>query len=164
MKKSVEKPLFEFSLFINNNIICQRSFDIYGFNEDCFGSYELKEMMNEISGVNNELGRLGIIPKFLKRKSDDYLWENYDPHKPQKEGDIFIQDINERDDNFQFEVRYDGRLVASSNFSGNLFPPKVRYQVNIREIIYDIIAEIREYLTRKEYTSVESVYKITLLD
>lgn len=164
MKKSVEKPVFEFSLFINNNIICQRSFDIYGFNEECLGSYELKDMMNEISGVNNELGRLGIIPKFLKRKSDEYLWENYNPYKTQKEEDIFIQDIFERDDNFQFEVKMGNKLIASSNFSGNLFPPKVRYQVNIREIISDIISEIRDYLTKTEYTSINSVYPLTSLN
>jgi len=158
MRKNVEKPLFEFSLFINKNIVCQRSFDVYGFNADSLGSYELKEMMNEISGVNNDLGRLGIIPKFLKSKSDDYLWDNYNPHIHQKTEDIFIQDILEIDDNFQFEVRMGGKLITSSNFSGNLFPPRVRYQVNIREIIFDIIGEIREFLTRKEYTAISEVY------
>lgn len=41
---------FEFILYVNNNIICQRFFDITNYNEEVLKSYELKELMDEITG------------------------------------------------------------------------------------------------------------------
>jgi hypothetical protein len=41
-------------------------------------------------------------------------------------------------------------------FSGNLFPPKVRYSVDIKEIIPSIINEIRYSLAQKKYTILEA--------
>jgi len=45
-------------------------------------------------------------------------------------------------------------MVGKSIFSGNLFPPKVRYAVDIKEIIPSIMSEIRAYLSQKNYTNV----------
>ena len=46
------------------------------------------------------------------------------------------------------------RTVAKSEFCGNLFPPKVRYAVDVREIIPSIMSEIRHYFSQKNYTMV----------
>lgn len=146
---------FEFILFINNTkFIVQRFFDIRDFNEDSIKSLELKELMDNIAGMNiDSFGTMGLIPKFLKQKSVEYLWANYNPyHIQQDEG---VKSIYDKVDNFQFEIRIDKRTVAKSEFSGNVFPPKVRYDVNIKEIIPAIIAEIRHFLSQKNYTIIE---------
>lgn len=160
-KKKFEQERFEFMLRINGNPICQRYFDIRNFNEDSINSYEMKELMDIIAGMNNgPIGTLGIIPNFLKEKSVDYLWGYYNPWKPQKNEDINRKDIFEKEDVFTFEFRVDDKTVAESIFTGNYFPPKVRYQVNIKDIIPEIISEIRQCLSKKTYT--ESYDGITL--
>jgi len=152
-QKKVEEQRFEFVLYINNHIICQRYFNIREFNENCVGSWEMKDLMDAICGMNNgDFGTMGIIPNYLKNKSKDYLWNNYNPYSVQP--DQGPRNIFEKIDDFQFEIKIDKKSVAKSIFSGNYFPPKVRYAVDIKEIIPAIMSEIRHSLSKKNYTKV----------
>jgi hypothetical protein len=151
--KKIEEQRFEFILYINDHIICQRYFNIRDFNEDSLNSLELKELMDNIVGMNNgQYGSLGIIPRYLQNKSKDYLWDNYNPYFTQKEETT--KNIFEKLDNFQFEIKVDKNSVAKSEFCGNYFPPKVRYAVDVREIIPSIMSEIRHSLSQKNYNLV----------
>ena len=155
MKKNVNfsNQKFEFLLKINNNIICQRYFNIRDYNENAIKSLELKELMDNIVGLNNgDFGSVGIIPTFLKNRAVDYLWNNFNPYQEQTE----VLRTTDKVDNYQFEIKVDKAVVAKSQFSGNLFPPKVRYDVNIKEIIPSIMTEIRYYFSQKNYSKVEA--------
>jgi hypothetical protein len=151
--RKFEEQRFEFILYINNNIICQRFFHVRDFNEDSINSLEMKQLMDSICGMNNnEFGMLGIIPNHLKEKSIDFLWNVYNPHIPSSEQ--ITKTTNDKIDDFQFEIKVDKKMVGKSIFSGNPFPPKVRYAVDIKEIIPSIMSEIRHYLSLKNYTKV----------
>lgn len=63
------KTRFEFVLFADNNIICQRYFQINNFNPIALGSYELTEAVREC---------VNLLNKDLKEKSQTYL-EIYAP-------------------------------------------------------------------------------------
>lgn len=152
-EQKFDEQRFEFSLLINNHIICQRFFNIKNFNEDSINSYEIKELMDELCGLNNgSLGTLGIIPKFLKEKSEDFIWSFYNPYNLSYE--FPIKNNYDKNDTFQFEIKVDKKSVAKACFSGSYFPPKVKYAVDIKEIIPSIISEIREFLSRDEYNMV----------
>lgn len=155
MKKNVNfsNQKFEFVLRINNNIICQRYFSVDGYNKNVLKSDELKTLMDSIAGMNNgDFGSCGIIPKFLKDKSVDYLWDRFDPYSEvRREEDASEKDIFKNEDIFTFEIKVDKNVVAKSTFSGNWFPTVVRYQVNIKPIIPNIIEEITEFFTREQY-------------
>lgn len=149
--KKVEEQRFEFFLYINNHIICQRYFSIKDFNEQSIKSLEMKELMDSLVGLNNgNYGSMGIITNHLKKKSVDYLWKNYNPYVPQKE-EAYKNNF-EKEDVFDFEIKIDKMTVAKSRFSGNYFPQQVRYQVDIKEIIPNIISEIKDFLSQKKYT------------
>lgn len=151
--KKIEEQRFEFILYINNKIICQRYFNIRDFNEDSVSSLEMKRLMDAICSMNiGQFGEMGIIPNHLKNKSMDYLWANYNPYSINL--DQNPRNIFERIDDFQFEIKIDKKMVAKSMFSGNFFPPKVRYAVDIKEIIPAIMGEIRFFLSQKKYTKV----------
>lgn len=151
--KKIEEQRFEFVLYINEHIICQRYFNIRDYNEDSIHSLEMKELIDNIAGMNiDSFGTMGIIPTYLKAKSVDYLWDNYNPYYTQTEDGNKV--TNEKVDNFQFEIKVDKVSVAKTQFSGNVFPSKVRYAVNIKEIIPAIMAEIRHFLSQKNYQKV----------
>lgn len=155
-QKKIEEQRFEFVLYINDHIICQRYFNIRDYNEDSVKSLELKELVDNIAGMNNgSFGYLGLIPNFLKKRAVDYLWNNYNPYYVQPEEGS--KNIYDKIDNFQFEIKVDKNVVAKTQFSGNFFPPKVRYDVNIKEIIPSIMVEIRHFLSQKKYTKVEVI-------
>lgn len=147
---------FEFLLKKNDNIICQRYFNVDNYNDSILNSLEMKELLDSIAGMNNgTFGSCGMIPNFLKNKSVEYLWGRYNPYLENQGGnETSHKDINENEDFFTFEIRVNRRLVGKSLFSGTHFPPAVRYQINIKDIIPDIINEITEYFTRDEYTEV----------
>ena len=72
--EKIKEQRFEFILYTNNHIVCQRFFNIRDFNEESLKSYELKELMDVLCSLNDKDGRMGIIPTHLKNKSVDYLW------------------------------------------------------------------------------------------
>lgn len=147
--KKIEEQRFEFVLYINNHIICQRYFNIRDYNDKTVKDLALmKELIDNLTGMNTDtIGKLGLIPNRLKEKAVDYLWNNYNPYVVQTQEDI--APTTEKVDNFQFEIKVDKISVAKSEFPGNIFPPKVRYQVDIKEIIPTIMGEIRQYLSQK---------------
>jgi hypothetical protein len=151
--KKIEEQRFEFVLYINNNIICQRYFHIFDFNEDSIKSLEVKEMMDEITGMHNcKFGSLGIIPNYLKEKSAQYLWDNYNPYFNQT--DETYKAPAKKGDMFQFEFKVDKRVVAASQFPNEFFTLNPKVSVDIREIIPMIMSEIRQTMSRKNYSIV----------
>jgi hypothetical protein len=115
--------------------------------------------MDNIAGVNNgEYGGMGIIPKHLKKLSIDHLWSQYNPYIPQEF--VGVKNNFDKEDIFTFEIKVDKEPVAKSSFSGNLFPTKVRYQVDIKEIIPSIISEIRYFFSLKKYTHEYADYQL----
>jgi hypothetical protein len=149
--RKIEEQRFEFILYINNKIICQRYFNIRDFNENSVSSFEMKKLMDSICSMNiGQYGEMGIIPKHLKNKAIDYLWNNYNQYSTY--ADQTPRNIFEKIDDFQFEIKIDKKTVGLSMFSGNFFPPKVRYAVDIKEIIPSIMSEIRYFLSQNKYT------------
>lgn len=147
--RRVEEQRFEFVLFINNHIICQRYFNIRDFDEKSLNLENIKELMDSLTGVNtNEIGSMGIIPNFLKTKSVDFLWNTYNPYTLSQEQTT--RTTTDKVDDFQFEIKIDKSVIAKSTFSGNLFQPKVRYAVDIKEIIPSIMSEIRYFFSEKK--------------
>ncbi len=150
--KKIDEQRFEFVLFINDKIICQRYFNVRDYNKDVVNSLELKELMDILTGKNiNDLGNWGIIPNFLKKRTIDYLWDNYNPYYIQTEDES--KNNFDKIDSFQFEIKVDKEVISKSYFPANSFSPKVRYSVDIKELIPSIITEIRDYLSLKTYTA-----------
>lgn len=142
--KKVEKTPYEFYLYINENIVCQRYFQLRGFNEKSLHSIELKETIDRVAH---------IVQKDLLNKTRDYLYSYYNPYEEQKSEDIQRTDILENQDVFDVEIRINEKIVAKKRFPGNVYPPKVRYSVNIRELIPEIIQTIQENLSQKKYVT-----------
>lgn len=99
--KKIEEQRFEFLLYINNNIICQRYFNIKDFNEETYDG-NIKELMDSLTGMNNgKYGTMGLIPNFLKQRSKDYTWSNYNPYASTQE--VTARNLFEKIDDFQLD-------------------------------------------------------------
>ena len=142
---------FDFTLNINNHIICKRYFSIDNYNEQVVKSVELKELMDELVGMDGYYKKYGMIPNLLRKYAEDFLWNNYNPYFTSTNSEE-KKNIFENEDIFTFEIRVDDKVVVSSSFSGNWFPTYVRYKVNIREIVPQIIESISNTFTRRKYT------------
>ena len=150
MKKNYKKYPFEFMFLINDNPIVGRNFPINGFNKKSILSYEIKEVIDDI---------VDMIQRYFKENSCEYLYRyhNYYNYKDS----LNIEDVYEDEDIFKFQIKYKGKIISSRIFSGNDFPPKVRYDVDIRKIIPKIIEKIQESLSQKKYTEKYLEYNLT---
>lgn len=143
--KKYENLPFEFYLRINGNErpIVGRNFAVKSFNPRSLRSLELKDCIDEI---------VSLIELQFKNKSEDYLYKYFNPYEVQNNDDIDRRDIFENEDIFTFEIKYLGKEVIKKQFTGNVYPPKVRYDVDIRGLIPKIITLVQETLSDKNLT------------
>jgi hypothetical protein len=134
---------FEFILYINGNIICQRFFNVKDFNEKSLRSLEVKDCVDRC---------VRMVESDLKNKTYDFLYKNYNPWKEQTPEEIVVENIYDNEDLFDFEIKVDDKLVARKQFTGNVYPQRVRYSVDVRKIIPSIIKEIQESFSEENYS------------
>ncbi len=153
MKKNYENLPYEFLLRINGKPIVGRNFQIKGYNPKSLRSVEMKDTIDDV---------VNIIQSQFLLKSRGYLWRYYNPYQPPiiNEEENVKKDIYENEDIFTLQIKVKGRVVAEKMFSGNVYPPKVRYDVDIRSIISEIISTIQNGLTMKNYTQEYCGYEL----
>lgn len=145
-KKNYENLPFEFYLRINGNErpIVGRNFNVRGYNPKSLRSLEIKNCIDEV---------VGMIEDQFRAKAEDYLYRYYNPFTKQNPEDIEVKDLFADEDVFSFEIKVHGNVVAQKQFSGNWYPPKVRYDVDIRKLIPGIISKIQKTLSSKKLTT-----------
>lgn len=142
MKKYKTHP-YEFLFLINGNPIVGRNFPINNFNRESLKSYELKETIDDA---------VALIQKHFKNKTYNYMDRYYNYFVTSTEEQTEPVDIYENEDFFTLQIKVRGRVVCERIFSGNDYPPNVRYDVDIRKIIPKIIDYLQQGLSRKNYT------------
>ena len=85
-----------------------------------------------------------LIQEDLKNKTYDYMYKSYNPYRKQLVEDIVVENIYDNEDVFDFEIKMDERPIIKKRFTGNVYPQRVRYSVDVRRIIPSIIKEIQE--------------------
>lgn len=132
MEQNKEQRKFEFTLYLNENIIVQRYFNIIGFNQRAINSINFKEAVDE---------NMVLIQDVLKRKAVDFLNEN---SRNFYETPNFEQ--NESNDKMKITVKHNGKVIAYREWDATIYPVKVRYTVDVRQHIYELITKIQKCL------------------
>ena len=126
---------FEFTIYLNDNIIVQRFFNVIGFNGKAINSMNFKETID----YNKE-----IIENHLKVKTLDFMNDN---------SRMFYEnpnyDQNSSKDKLKIVVKHNDKLIAYREWDATIYPVKVRYSVDIREHIYEMITKIQKCLSEK---------------
>lgn len=138
-----KKFKFEFLLYVNGHIICQRLFDIKNYNDEVLKSLDLKWLVDDC---------VGIIENDLKEKTKEQLWEYFNPYIEQTQENVDKSKLgNDKEHKFKFQIRVDRKTVVEREFDGKVYSPNVRYQVDITDIIGDLINLIRNVFTQKKF-------------
>ena len=150
MKKSKPKSnIVHFYFKVNGHIIQHESFLVKNYNEECKNSLEIREMMDEIIGTNNQL-KLGVIPQYLKNRCIGLIWDCYNPNYTQSR--VNKKNIYDKEDFYTFEVITRNENIVVGGFSGAEFQTGARYQIDISNEIDEIKQIIKNYLTLDTYT------------
>jgi len=139
----------EFLLSLSGNIICQRFFNVKDFNHKAKRSLDIK---HDITNICEE------ISNDLKEKTLDFLNsnQNYFPVLG-GEGDSPI----EEEEYFLLELKLNDAVFIQRVFAAHVFPPKVRYSVDIRPKLRRILNDLTETLSYDDVTTTYMSYDLT---
>lgn len=141
MREQNDLMKLEFLMMVNDNIIVQRFFNVRDYNSKAKNSIELLEYMN---------GMVSDIQYSLKMKSVSYLLENqYDiTNNPS----ILNTSFTDEPEYFNIFIKQNDKTICHRRVDAKLYPPKIRYTVDIRQQIKNVLHELTDIFSSKDLT------------
>ena len=131
----------EFLLTVNEKIIVQRFFNVKGYRHENRNSMEVLHLVDEIRDN---------IRHDLKMKTVVYLLENRDLIEANPE--VMNTSMTDGPESFNIYVKVNDKTICHRRFDAKLFPPKVRYTVDIRPHIKNILSGLTDIFSAKNLT------------
>jgi hypothetical protein len=146
--KEQESTKMEFLLTLNDNIVVQRFFNVRGYVPKAKNSMELHDFIKALSEE---------LHYYLKMKTVIYMMDNQEAinHDPT----IMETSFTEGPENFNIYVKVGDTVLNHRQFDGKLYPPKVRYTVDVRPFLKEVLRELTDIFSNKKLT-----YKYLELD
>jgi hypothetical protein len=137
--KEQDSTKMEFLLTLNDNIVVQRFFNVRGYNPKAKNSVEFYEY---IKGLKEDL------EYYLKMKTVVYMMDNKESiiHDPK----IMETSFTEGPEIFNIYVKVGEQTICQRIFDGKKFPPKVRYTVDVRPFLKDVLRELTDIFSNPE--------------
>lgn len=129
----------EFLLTLNENIVVQRFFNVRGYNPKARLSVDLYEYMYDVKEV---------LHNYLRMKTVVYMLDNKEAiaHDP----NIMNTSFTDGDENFHIYVRIGDETICHRIFDGKLYPPKVRYTVDVRPYLKDVLSNLTDIFSKHD--------------
>ena len=138
MKEQNDVTKVEFLITLNNNFVVQRFFNVKGYNPKVKGSVELYDFIKSLSNT---------LQTKLRNKCVVYMLEN----RFQIEEDPSILDTSNTDgpEIFNIILKVGNETICHRIIDAKVYPPKVRYTLDIRPDIKNILRELTDILSDK---------------
>jgi hypothetical protein len=139
--KEMDSTKMEFLLTLNDNIVVQRFFNVRGFNPKAKNSLELYEFMKSLKEE---------LQYYLKMKTVIYMMDNR--NAIESDASIMNTSFTDGPEVFNLFVKVGEQTICHRIFDGKLFPPKVRYTVDVRPFLKDVLRELTEIFSNNRLT------------
>jgi hypothetical protein len=138
MKEQNDVTKVEFLITLNNNFVVQRFFNVKGYNPKVKNSVELYDYVRSLSNV---------LQTKLRNKCVVYMLEN----RFQIEEDQSILETSNTDgpEIFNIILKVGNETICHRIMDAKLYPPKVRYTLDVRPDIKNILRELTDILSEK---------------
>jgi hypothetical protein len=138
MKEQNDVTKVEFLITLNNNFVVQRFFNVKGYHEKAESSVELYEYVKYLSES---------LQTKLRNKCMVYMLDN----RYQIEEDPSILETSNTDgpEIFNIILKVGNKTICHRIIDAKLYPPKVRYTLDIRPDIKNILRELTDILSEK---------------
>ena len=130
----------EFLLMCNDNIVVQRFFNVKGFNKTAHKSEEFYDYIRLF--CNN-------LQYDLKMRSVVYMLENQ--YEIMENPEVLNTSITEGDEIFNLYIRVENVTICQRSFDAKVYPPKVRYTVDLRPKLKTILSELTDIFSDKKF-------------
>lgn len=139
--KDQETTKLEFLMMVNDNIIVQRFFNVRDYNPKAKNSNEFYDYLYSLKDT---------LEYDLKMKSITYLLDNsYEI----KQNPAMLETSNTNGpENFNIFIKDGDMTICHRQMDAKIFPPKIRYTVDIRPHIKSILSELTDIFSTKNLT------------
>jgi hypothetical protein len=121
-ERDYKEERFEFTVYVNDNIICKRNFRIYNFIENSMNTLEFKEKLDEI---------VHLIDDDLKSKSRVYSWYYFNPQFPEDNEEFTSPLIEPWACTFKIVISDNKKDVITKIWDGYAYPKYIRDKVDL---------------------------------
>ena len=130
----------EFLLMCNDNIVVQRFFNVKGFNKNAHKSEEFYDYIKSFcNSLQND----------LKMRSVVYMLDNQ--YEIMENPDVLNTSITEGEENFNLYIKVENLTICQRSFDAKVYPPKVRYTVDLRPKLKSILSELTDIFSDKKF-------------
>jgi len=123
----------EFLITLNNNIVIQRYFNVRGYNNKARASMEFYDYMKDL---------VYDFEQTQKMRTVVYMMDNQ--YDILEDPSILETDNTEDSETFNFYVRIGDQTICHRHLDAKLFPPKIRYTVDIRQRAKTVLRELTD--------------------
>ena len=131
----------EFLMTLNNNIIVQRFYNVKGYNPNARRSLEVSNLLRIVGE---------IVENNLKIKSLVYMVDNQD--QIMIDPKILETSNTDAPEYFNINVRIGDETICHRIVDAKLYPPKVRYTVDIRPELKSILVGLTDIFSDENLT------------
>ena len=130
----------EFLLMCNDNIVVQRFFNVKGFNKNAHKSEDFYDHMDILCRD---------LQYDLKMRSVVYMLDN--KYEISENPDILNTSITDGDENFNLYIKVGDMTICQRRFDAKVYPPKVRYTVDLRPKLKGILNDLTDIFSGKNF-------------
>jgi hypothetical protein len=139
MKEQNDVTKLEFLMTVNDNIIVQRFFNVRNYVSESRNSVDFKEYMDDlIYNINYQ----------LKMKSVNYLLENQ--YEITNNPTILETSFVDGPEYFNIYIKQNDKVMTYRRFDAKIYPPKIRYTVDIRNQIKLVLQDLTNLFSSKD--------------
>jgi len=131
----------EFLLTLNENIVVQRFYNVRNYNPKARRSVQLYELMKDVEST---------LVDDLKMKTVMYMMDNQDAIF--LDSDLMNTSNTDGPENFNMYVKISDETIFHRIFDGKMFPPKVRYTVDVRPSLKNILKGLTDIFSGENLT------------
>ena len=139
--KEQDSTKLEFLMMVNDNIIVQRFFNVRDFNPSAKFSADLIEYLSEFKKM---------FMNQLKMKTIDYMLEN--SYEIQSNPAVLDTSYTDGPEHFNIFIRQGDMTICHHQIDAKVFPPKIRYTVDIRPHIKSLLSTLTDIFSAKNLT------------
>jgi len=131
--KEQDSIKMEFLMTLNDNIVVQRFFNVRGFNPNAKNSLELYYFFKYFKEE---------LQQHLKMKTVIYMSDNI--NSIISDPSVMNTSFTEGAEEFNIYIKIGDKTICHRSFDGKLYPPKVRYTVDVRPFLKDALRDMTD--------------------
>jgi hypothetical protein len=119
--------------------VVQRFFNVKGFNPRAKNSVDLYEFMKDVSDT---------LKYDMKMKTVVYMLDNKE--SIMHDSSVMETSFTDGPENFNMYIKLGEQTICHRIFDGKMFPPKIRYTVDVRPYLKDLLKGLTDIFSEQK--------------